>query len=70
MYLSRWVIATFCLLYPLLWQMERKRLERKVIVWSDSHRVVLMRSMVEQTVSTVFTNDGEGVTYRAYTEFL
>lgn len=52
MYLSRWVIAVFCLLYPLVWEMERKRMERKVIVWSDSQRVALMRSMLEQTVFT------------------
>ena len=64
MYLSRWVMAFFSPLLPLLWEMEKERMEKEVIVWSDSQRVALIRSMVEQTVFT--DPDGEGVWYRVF----
>lgn len=37
-------------LLPPLWEMGRKRIKRKVMVWSDSYREALIRSMVEQLV--------------------
>lgn len=40
-------------------------MEKEVIVWSDSQRVALIRSMAEQTVFT--DSDREGVCYRVYT---
>ena len=47
------------------WEAEKERIEKEVIVWSDSQRVVLIRSAVEQTVFT--DSDREGVCYRVYT---
>lgn len=49
---------------PLLWETEKERIEKEVIVWSDSQRVALIRSTVEQTVFT--DSDREGVSYRLY----
>lgn len=42
-----------------------ERIEKKVMVWSDSQRVALIRSMVEQTVFT--DSDREGVCCRVST---
>lgn len=65
MHLSRWVVAFF---FPLLSSPPtpgKERIEKEVILWSDSQRVALIRSAVEQTVFT--DSDREGVCYRVYT---